>query len=64
MNKINLKNKRPEEFTPWEESFIDLANTFHKNQANNPPRRLYLSIDQKAHHCHRYHDNIQRPNQE
>lgn len=53
MNKINHHCIGDKEFSPWEESFLNLAKSFDSNKVESPLKRHYLTIDTcKKHNEH------------
>lgn len=47
MNKIKAKLPEGEDFSPWEESFINLVSSFNRASSHrpSPARRQYITID-------------------
>lgn len=55
MNKIKAKLPEREDFSPWEESFINLVSSFDRGSISNrasPVRKQYLTIDCCKGHSH------------
>lgn len=54
MNKIKAKLPEKQDFSPWEESFINLVCSFDKTSSdhNSPIRKQYLTLDYCKGHSH------------
>lgn len=54
MNKIKAKLPEKEDFSPWEESFINLVRSFDRKSARRPSplRKQYLTLDCCKGHSH------------